>query len=107
MKKNFTKEKYQSRTMLSKSLKNKLSVSLSLNGTNKLILNNKNQNTNKETISGTYENALTSCANLESSNSSRVNFSKNNLDGNQDNKLLVISSSLNEKKIISKRFKFL
>ena len=98
MKKNFTKEKYQSRKMLSKSLKNKLSVSLSLNGTNKLILNNKNQNTNKETISGTYENALTSCANLESSNSSRVNFSKNNLDGNQDNKLLVISSSLNGKK---------
>ena len=102
MKKTLTKKKYQNKKVFSEYSNDKFSFSLSLNGTNKLILNNKTQNSYKETICGSCENVLTSCVNRESSNSSKVNFNKNSLDGNQDNKLYTITSSLNKKKTFTK-----
>ena len=73
----------------------KISLDLSIPGTKKIALKNKNDSINKETVDGSCIDAQTLAFNQESLNNSKMTIIKNNSIGKFDNKLLVFTSSLN------------
>ena len=79
----------------SKTSIHKISLDLSIPGTKKITLKNRNDSINKETVDGSCADTQTLAFNQESLNNSKITISKNNSVGKLDNKLLVFTSSLN------------
>ena len=108
MKKSLTKQKAQtSKIPYSKATMHKISYDLSMRGTKKNFVKNKNDSINKETFEGSCVDNQTYGLNLDSLNSSKLTISKNHSLGKLDNKLILFNSSLNNsfgKKIKNLKF---
>ena len=72
----------------------KISLDLSIPGNKKIIIKNKNDSINKETVEGSCFDGQTLPLNLDSLNNTKLTINKNHSFGKLDNKLLLFTSSL-------------
>ena len=78
----------------SKTSTNKLSLDLSIPGNKKILMKNKNDSINKETVDGSCVDGQTLPLNQDSLNNTKLTINKNYSFGKLDNKLLLFTSSL-------------
>ena len=72
----------------------KISLDLSIPGNKKIIIKNKNDSINKETVEGSCFDGQTLPLNLDSLNNTKLTINKNHSFGKLDNRLLLFTSSL-------------
>ena len=78
----------------SKTTTNKITLDLSITGYKKILLKNKNDSINKETVDGSCFDGQSLPLNKDSLNNTKLTINKNHSLGKLDNKLLLFTSSL-------------